>query len=158
MSRLAQAVARGVEELRTRSKKKERPMTTENDGAGQHDPADIDVAPEPETSQVGTEEEGAPMTAKPTTKRVRKSAKKTAAKPKAKTAKAAKAPPKPKFDKMPPLGTLKLADVSSDKRNRYINLAFDNGYVLRLFPVGFPVAQVQNASDAVIEWLKKRLK
>lgn len=100
-----------------------------------------------------------------TKKRVRKpaakkAAPKKAAAPKAKAKKAAKPAKEPKAKKATSLPEdMKLAAdaVKTVKGNRYINVEFANGYVLRLFPVGFKPAEVAKVSARLTEWLAKKL-
>jgi hypothetical protein len=82
------------------------------------------------------------------------------AKPKLKTAK--KAPKAPKAQKtvfatVPKLADLRLAPngIRMEKNNRYVNIVFTNGFSIRLFPVGFPKAQVRQTSELVVELLNR---
>jgi len=123
-------------------------------------PAEAPSAPEPqEQEQVSTVAEGAEQMAKTKTATKRKAAKKPAKKSTRKSA-AAKAAPvaKVKFDKMPAASELELEDVRTVASNRYVNLVFKNGYVLRLFPVGFKPADVDKATALTIAVLKKHLR
>lgn len=60
---------------------------------------------------------------------------------------------------LPKASELKLAEggVKAVKQNRYINIEFQNGYSVRLFPVGLPPKDVPKVRDLMVEWLGKHL-
>lgn len=90
----------------------------------------------------------------------RKPAAASAAKPKTKEPKTQKTPRAPKMVGLPSVDDLRLAPGGvglGNDGNRYVNLAFDNGYVVRLFPVNVPKGDVRATRDLVTAWLVKRL-
>jgi hypothetical protein len=60
---------------------------------------------------------------------------------------------------LPKLDELRLAPngIRADERNRYINIEFTNGLVVRLFPVGYEKPDVPKVRDLLVAWMNKRL-
>lgn len=78
----------------------------------------------------------------------------------AKKAVAAKTSKRAKFEgPLPKPEDLRLAPngIKAVPQNRYINIEFLNGYVVRLFPAGVPAKDVPKVRDLLVSWLNKRL-
>lgn len=120
----------------------------------------IEAGPEQGEGQMTTEQK---KKQKAERQRERRAAKKATAAPAAAPV-ATEMEPAPESSKwaptgpVPAVGSLKLVGVTGGKRNRYVNLTFTNGFVVRLHPIGYaPLSQCVEVRDVLVDWLTKHL-
>ena len=93
----------------------------------------------------------------PTEAKKTKGRKRRTVKPGKATARLARAE---KNQAVPTLDDLRLAQdgITGGKRNKYVNIAFANGYVVRLLPVNMPSkTECLKVRDLMVAWFNKRV-
>lgn len=160
MSRMAQELQRQIDELQRARRSGRRPKLVELDGA-----ASTDVTNGTEPSEV-SESRRSMETKRLEETMARQRAAKRSAIAKQRKAKNEKTITKrasgSRADRapisLPSVGELRLEPngVRAEKKNRYINLYFTNGLIVRLQPANLSSGDVLRVRDLMVEWLSGR--